>query len=118
MKNLISIVILMITFAIIFGGCGPQGPEPNVRVQPGIDRCGDMCQVFEDLNCVGYYEDIPIDCDSDPVYKDFDICKDGGVVMLSCTSWCEYEMRNSVQLSPGCLADNLVSCNEIETICN
>lgn len=119
MKNLIStIVIALITF-IIFWGCGPQGgPEPNVRVQPGIERCGDMCKVFEDMNCVGYFEDIEIDCSSDPIYKDWDICQDGGTALLTCIGWCEYEMRNSVQLNPGCLADNLVTCDEIETICN
>lgn len=119
MKNLASAVIATLIIFIIFGGCGPKdGPEPNVRVQPGIERCGEMCQIFEDMNCVGYYEDLPIDCDSDPVYKDFEICENGGMAMLNCTAWCEYEMRNSVQLNPGCLADNLATCDEIETICN
>ena len=37
--------------------------------------------------------------------------------MLTCTQFCEYEMKNSVPFSPKCLVDNLLVCSEIETIC-
>ena len=117
MKALNILVILFNLVSCAY--CGPKGDEPNVRTQPGIEYCGDMCQVFKDKQCTGYYEDIEIDCTSDPIYATMEQCKvaDSGIATLTCTQWCEYEMKNSVQLNPQCLAKNLVVCSEIEEIC-
>lgn len=112
--------MLIIFFSLVgCAHCGLRGDEPNVRTQPGIEYCGAMCQVFKDKQCTGYYEDIDIDCASDPIYATMEQCKmaDGGIATLTCTQWCEYEMKNSVQLNPQCLAENLVVCTEIEEIC-
>ena len=102
--------------------CGPnQNDEPYIRTQPGIEYCGAMCQKFTDLNCTGYYEDLDIDCSSDPAYKTMEECivagEDAGMVKLTCKRFCEYEMTNSVQLNPKCLSESLQTCAEIETIC-
>lgn len=120
MKN-ISIIALFVLFTSLgCAHCGPKsGDEPNIRTMPGIEYCGAMCKKFEDLKCTGYYEPIEIDCSSDPSYMDMKECQvDGGIVNILCTSFCEYEMRNSVQLDPRCLSENLAVCSEIETLCN
>ena len=96
--------------------CSPGEAEPNIRVQKGIEYCKPMCQKFTDLKCVGYYEDIVIDCSKDPVYKNTMDCPDGSAT-ISCTQFCEYEMKNSVQLNPKCISETLTTCSEIENIC-
>ena len=90
---------------------------PNVILQPGIDHCGAMCEKFVGLNCTGYFEDIKIDCSIDPIYKKTMACNDKGQLILTCKQVCEYEQKNSVQLNPKCLAEQLKACEEIETIC-
>jgi hypothetical protein len=112
--------ILALIFLSFLGcaHCSPQnGEEPYIRTQPGIEYCGAMCQKFTDLKCTGYYEDIQIDCNQDPIYFQTMQCDDAGLVTLNCTQFCEYEMHNSVQLNPQCLAENLVVCDDIEKIC-
>jgi len=118
MKNIFSAIVVVLSF-IGCAHCGPQADDPNIRTMPGIEYCGAMCQVFKDKECVGYYEDIEIDCSSDPIYMEMKQCRDanGGIAQLSCTEFCEYEMKNSVQLNPKCLSENLLVCSEIETIC-
>lgn len=113
------IIMILAVISIGCAHCGPPEETPYIRTQPGIEYCGAMCQKFEDLKCTGYYEDIEIDCSSDPVYMDMQECKDadGGLAKLTCTRHCEYEMKNSVQLNPMCLSENLLVCSEIETIC-
>jgi hypothetical protein len=117
--KLLNIVVIVASL-VGCAHCGPKdGDEPNIRTQPGIEYCGDMCKKFKDLNCVGYYEDIEIDCASDPTYMTMPTCQasDGGIVNLTCKEFCEYEMKNSIQLNPKCLSENLMVCSEIETIC-
>jgi len=97
--------------------CGSAEPPPNVRIQPGLEYCGAMCQRFTDLKCTGYYEDIQIDCSIDPIYKKTMECNDAGMLTITCTQFCEYEMRNSVQLNPQCLAEQTNTCDQIEQIC-
>jgi len=119
MKILNTIVILLSLVGCAH--CGPKnGEEPNIRIQPGIEYCDDMCKVLEEKQCVGYYEDIEIDCASDPIYATMEQCQlvDGGMAKLTCVEFCEYEMSNSIQLNPQCLAENLIVCSEIEEICN
>ena len=108
--NIIGLVILI--------GCGAGEKGPNIRIMPGEERCGDMCEKFVELDCTGYYEDIEVDC-SNKAYKSMEECDSGvGKANIGCVSFCEYEMENSVQLNPGCLADNLTKCSDIEEICN
>ena len=85
--------------------CVAKEAPPNIRVQPGIDYCDAMCQKFTELQCTGYYEPLEM-----PL-------SDGGIETMSCVSFCEYQMNQSVQLNPKCLAENLKTCDEIETIC-
>jgi hypothetical protein len=93
----ISILILA-----SFIGCAHCGnnDEPYIRTQPGIDYCSQMCDLFEEKDCKPYYEDIETD---------------GGVI--TCTEFCEYELKNSVPLNPQCIVETLKTCDEIETIC-
>ena len=116
MKKLILLAFFMLGCA----HCSPKdsGPEPYIRTQPGIEYCGSMCDKFKELKCTGYYEDIPIDCSSDPAYATMAQCAEGGMSSMTCKEFCEYEMKNSVQLDPMCLSQNLVICSEIETLCN
>lgn len=95
-------LILFILFATL--GCAHCMPsdEPYIRTQPGIEYCGQMCDLFKKMDCTPYYEDVETE--------------NGG--KMSCKEFCEYEMRNSVQLNPKCLVENLKECSEIETICN
>lgn len=98
--------------------CGPKNSEPYIRIQPGIEYCGAMCDKFKELGCTGYYEDIPIDCASDPIYTTMPQCLDSGTSSMTCKEFCEYTMNNSVQLDPECLSKNLIICSDIETLCN
>ena len=118
--RIISLALIAITVSLGCANCGQKDDDtPYIRTMPSIERCGDMCDKFVELNCIGYYEDIEIDC-SNSAYSGMEQCKDaeGGIAMLDCVGFCEYEMKNSVQLNPGCLADNLAACSEIEQICN
>jgi hypothetical protein len=122
MNRKFTVLWTMILSFIILSGAqctSKNGNEPYIRTQPGIEYCGTMCQKFESLNCTGYYEDIDLDCSTDPIYMTMQQCQvvDGGIAKLSCVELCEYQMTNSVQLNPQCLSENLLSCSEIETIC-
>lgn len=104
----------------LFGcsACFYKTDEPYIRTQPQIEYCGNMCHKLKELNCTGYFEDIEINCSSDPIYKNMEQCKNNsGIVNLSCEEFCIYEMKNSVPLNPKCLSDNLSNCNQIENIC-
>jgi hypothetical protein len=121
MKLFNMAAIIALTF-VGCAHCGTSDEAPYIRTQPGIEYCGDMCNKFKELKCTGYYEDLDIDCKKDLVYSDMQICKDAlaadsGMAKLTCVQFCEYEMKNSVQLEPKCLVDNLLVCSEIETIC-
>ncbi len=115
--KLLNIMVILLSLV----GCAHCGPkdEPNIRTQPGIEYCGAMCQIFTDKQCTGYYEDIEINCFSDPAYMDMKQCEatEDGMAVLTCTEFCEYQMKNSVQLNPQCLSENLLVCSEIEEIC-
>lgn len=134
MKNLIPVIAISIVTIIGCAHCGPErDAAPNIRTQPGIEYCSAMCSKFEELQCTGYYEPITIDCTKDKAYQDMPECQlalalippdadisgtDAGLTQLPCTKFCEYEMKNSVQLNPKCLSENLKSCDTIETVCN
>lgn len=111
--------IIIIGLSLI--GCahcsGTKEEDPYIRTQPGIEYCNAMCQVFQDKQCTGYYEDIEIDCSTDDIYAKTMQCNDAGMVILTCTQFCEYEMKNSIQLNPKCLSENLKDCSDIELIC-
>ena len=66
-------LIFVISSFLIIGcaHCGSQ-EQPYIRTQPGIEYCQKMCDKFKELNCVGYYEDIDIDCAKDKVYSEWD----------------------------------------------
>lgn len=74
---------------------------PNIREQPGIEYCDDMCKLFKDKDCKPYYEDITL--------------QDGGT--MTCVQFCEYELKNSVPLNPKCIVETMKECSEIENIC-
>jgi hypothetical protein len=79
--------------------------KPNIRTQPGIEYCEAMCNKFKELQCVGYYEDLQVPLE------------DGNTETFTCVQFCEYEQRNSVQLNPKCLVEQLTNCADIELIC-
>ena len=93
------VLLLLIIISISCANNKKETNIPNIRKQSGIEQCGLMCLVFTELDCHPYDEDIEMD---------------GGV--MTCTEFCEYEMENSVQLNPGCIAHNLSKCDEIEEI--
>jgi hypothetical protein len=100
------------------GHCKQWNEAANIRIEPTIEYCGKMCNVLKDKQCAGYYEDLDIDCNKDKIYSDWKKCKlNKGVVKMTCTEFCEYEMSNSVQLNPKCIAETLVNCSEVEHIC-
>ena len=95
------ITALLFTFLGCAHCSSTNSDTPNIRTMPGEEDCGAMCDKFKELNCVGYYEDIPQG--------------DGGVI--TCQSFCIYELHNSIPLNPTCLVQNLTSCDQIENIC-
>lgn len=105
--------IFLITIALIFGcaTCTIKDSgetPPNVREQPGIEYCDDMCNLFlqkineeGDEYCHLYYDDVTME--------------DGSV--MNCVQFCEYELKNSVPLNPQCIVENITTCEELENIC-
>jgi len=81
--------------------CTPKEPPPYIRTQPGIESCGQMCDLFKKLDCKPYYDDVTTE--------------DGG--KIGCKEFCEYEMTNSIPLNAKCIVDNLKDCSQIEIIC-
>lgn len=101
MKKIITLILIITAIGCANCGQSPQGEEPYIRTQPGIEYCGQMCDLFKSMDCKPYYEDV--------------MTEDSG--SMTCKDFCEYEMRNSVQLNPKCLVENLKDCSQIETIC-
>ena len=93
----------ILLFMLVSMGCAHcrQQDQPNIRTQPGIEYCGQMCSLLKSKDCKPYYEDVPTE--------------DGGT--MTCQAFCEYELKNSVPLNPKCLVENLKDCSQIETIC-
>jgi hypothetical protein len=92
---------LLLTILIV--GCAncSYNLEPRIITIEGIEHCSAMCNKFKELDCKPYYEDV--------------ISMDGS--KMTCTEFCEYEMKNSVDLKPLCLSVNLTKCEDIEVIC-
>lgn len=78
-----------------------EDPKPRVSIEPGIDYCSRMCDLFKSLDCAPYYEDISL----------------GDGTVMTCTEFCVYEMSNSIPLNPKCYVEQLQNCEDIETIC-
>ena len=95
--------IIYTFFLLIFIGCAhcSNDPEPYIRTQPGSEYCQPMCDLFKQLDCKPYYEDI--------------VLEDGGI--MTCYNWCLYELQHSVPLNSQCIVENLKSCDQIENIC-
>ncbi len=99
--------LIMCLFTTIAGcaNCSATDIGPNIRQQPGSECCQAYCTKVTDLKCVGYYEDMQIDV------------SDGGKETMSCVSFCQYELKNSIPLNPCCIKDTLNKCEDIENIC-
>jgi len=98
------IYLLFIIFTSIgCTNCGiiNQDPMPHVVVYDGTEYCQPMCEKFKELGCAGYWEDI--------------VDNDGGII--TCQSFCSYELYNGINLNPKCFVDTLKYCAEIESIC-
>lgn len=120
MKNIISLFFVVVILGC--ANCGNQSadPPPNIREQPGIEYCDDMCLKFKELDCKPYYEDIEINCNKDPVYKNMPECAtpdDSGMAKMTCENFCKFELQNSIPLNPECYAKNLKACEDIDLIC-
>jgi hypothetical protein len=81
--------------------CYNYNDDPNIRVIPGVELCGQACDKLKaldvkhgDEDCKIYYEDITVD----------------GKVM-DCKGFCEYQMSNSVQLNTSCLLNEVEICS-------
>jgi uncharacterized lipoprotein NlpE involved in copper resistance len=102
---------MIITVSLVIGllGCGACGnhtQEPNIREMPGAEHCPDFCALMTDKGktdsvCQEY---------ADPTTVALD---DGGSVVMSCTDWCVFEQKNSIQLNPGCMA-KVSRCDQID----
>lgn len=100
MKNFL-LTLLVSLMTVSCAHCGVKDDSPYIRTQPGIEYCGQMCDLFQSLDCKPYYENIALE--------------DGG--SMTCTEFCEYELKNSVPLNPQCIVDTLTECEQIENIC-
>jgi hypothetical protein len=106
MKNIKFLFVLPILLLINPFCCSPKSNEPNIRTMPGIEYCGPACEKMTELyqngdeSCLIYIEDIEVD-----------------EKIMNCKSFCEYEMKNSVQLNPKCIYENINTCEEIPEKC-
>lgn len=95
---------------ILLLGCHPKPspnppPGPTPDPDPAMSACEAMCQHIgpKGLGCE----------EGDPVY-DSDLPGEPGVPNQSCTSFCEKQQENGLDLNPRCVA-RVQSCSEIET---
>lgn len=108
MKSKFSILI-MIAILMFFTGSSctsKNSGKLNIREQPGIEYCPTWCAHMVDLAktdpqpeiCKIYLEPIVLE-------------NDAGT--LNCTQFCEYEMKNSIQLNPECMSQ-VTKCDQVE----
>jgi len=83
-----------------------NNPVPYIKTMPGIEFCSLACskitKLYEkgDKSCWAYISPVIVD-DKE----------------MSCTEFCEYEMKNSVQLHPQCIYEKINTCSEIPLKC-
>ena len=100
MNKLFLLCLILCSCSCFF--CASASEEkPNVRVIPGVELCGQMCDKLValdvkhgDVDCSPYYTDITVD---DKV--------------MNCKEFCEFEMSNSVDFRPQCVIDNVEVCS-------
>lgn len=114
MKNKIISTMLSILAMILIsaGSCTGSNnsnnisPDLNIRVQPGIEYCSPWCEHMEKLSktdpepelCTIYLEDITLQDDAGT---------------MDCVQFCEYQMKNSIQLNPQCMV-RVSRCYQVE----
>jgi len=109
MKNKFSTLILIALITLCIGSsCTSKNSNSdlNIREQPGIEYCPVWCQVMTEL----------VKTDPNPeicnLYLEPTVLEnDAGT--LDCIQFCEYEMKNSIQLNPECMS-KISRCNQIE----
>lgn len=99
-------------FVLCLLGCHPQDvkPDPNPTPNPApvVSDCEAMCQH------IGPTKDGGLGCEEgNPIY-DSDLPGTPGVPNESCTTFCEKQQENGVDLNPRCVV-SVKSCGEIET---
>ena len=98
MNKLFLICILLCSTG---SSCYNYNDDPNIRVIPGVELCGQMCDKLMALDVEHG------DKDCEPYYSDITV--DGKV--YSCVDFCVYEMSNSVDLKTQCVLDSVEVCS-------
>ncbi|HUU87021.1 MAG TPA: hypothetical protein VMX17_04620 [Candidatus Glassbacteria bacterium] len=105
-KFLILIIIVILTFFTGSSCTNNNNGKLNIREQPGIEYCSTWCSHMIEL--------VPTDPNPEicEVYLE-PIVLENDAGTLSCTQFCEYEMKNSIQLNPECMS-KVSQCDQIE----
>ena len=101
------LALIVISGLVLGSSCtSSHNSDLNIREQPGIEYCGPWCAHMEELAktdpnpelCSIYLETIVLE-------------NDAGT--MNCVQFCQYEMKNSIQLNPQCMV-TVTACSQVE----
>jgi hypothetical protein len=107
-------ILILSACALCFMACAShpgQDPAPHITPQPS-EQCAAACSAMNDKlvpadagpDVVGCEEGKPV------------VLKDGG--QMPCVDFCVYQHDNGVAWNNDCIANQIKTCEEIETVCN
>jgi len=122
MRMLILLIATMSPPGCLGCGGGNGEPAPVIRPQAGRELCGQACKHAADLSCVEGTPVVPptdiLTCDGGGCPQLVACDADGGTpACVSCEWFCQYQHDNGVSWNTSCVV-GVVSCLEIETVCN
>jgi len=108
MKAKFSILLAIIILLFFTGSSctNKNSGKLNIREQPGIEFCPIWCEQMVELAKTDPQPEI---CE---IYLE-PIVLENNAGTLSCTQFCEYEMKNSIQLNPECMS-KVSRCDQVE----
>lgn len=114
-------IFLLVLLVGCSGGQKHDDPAPVIRPQPGADKCDIACEAMRSkltgpdggVGCevalpVPVQEGGTVECEPDAGAKE----------CISCEQWCEEQHANGILWNTECIAEQITTCEEVETVCN
>lgn len=121
MKRIIVAAVALVSLGCACASSSKSDPAPHITPQPGKELCGQACEAMKtkltnDDGGVGCEEGLPVPA---PVDAGLISCFDGGAVECwSCEQFCVYQHENGIFWNTECIANQIKTCAEIESLCN
>lgn len=108
--------------SVLLFSCGATDPDPVITPQPGAEKCQTACDAMNNKltdadGGIGCPEGLPVPAPQDG--GTMPCTTDAGVNdCISCTEFCQYQHANGIYWNTTCIAEQIIKCEEIETVCN